>query len=123
MIFDFGNERKGFVRKLILKCEDCKDLGLDDIKSETYTSKRITCAETTRSFFDINLRLATAFIYIGKGYASVEQFSMFLNMIPFAQSTFDEYIKYIESCLKKVTQNVLDECRSLARKSYEVNKN
>lgn len=66
LTFDFGNERKGFVHKLILKCEDCKNLGLENVKSETYTSKRITRVESTRPFFDINLRLATAFIYIGK---------------------------------------------------------
>ena len=43
--------------------------------------------------FDIDLRIATAFIYIGKEYASIKLFSMFMNINLFTQSVFDVCVK------------------------------
>ncbi|KYN05934.1 hypothetical protein ALC62_03128, partial [Cyphomyrmex costatus] len=73
--------------------------------------------------FDINLRIDAAFSYIGRGYSAIEQFSMFMNMHPFSQSTYDKYVKLLSVDVDNVTQNFIHESRHLVKAAYKENKN
>ncbi|WP_165303723.1 hypothetical protein, partial [Enterobacter cloacae complex sp. CH23B] len=81
--FVLCNNFAGFAQKVVLECEDCKMNGLDPKKTEAYTSKRVIHGEKKRPGFDINLRIAAAFTYLGRGYSAIEQLTMFMNMRPF----------------------------------------
>lgn len=120
--FDVSNEGHGFSRQISLVCKECEAHGFESTKAGTYTSKRTMFSSKTLSPFDINVRMAAAFIYMGKGYAGIEQFSMFMNMHSFSQSTFDCYVKLLDSCIEKVTQGVLKECRSIVKDAYKKDK-
>lgn len=86
--------RTGFVMKIDIKCVFCESNGEEELEASFYTSRRIVSADKTRCF-DVNLRLATAFRHIGRGYSAIEQFFMCMNMTPFASSTFHELSKIV----------------------------
>ena len=52
---------------------------------------------------------------MGKGYNSLEQFSMVMNMCLFAASLFDTHIQRIEKAAKTTVDMILKECRSLVK--------
>lgn len=117
--FALSEEQYGFAHKIILNCEHCELNGLESKKSEIYTSKRVTSTDSHRPPFDVNLRLSTAFRYMGEGYAGIEQFSMIMNMRPFVKTAFDRYSKTLEASIDRSTQIILGECRVLVKKAYE----
>ena len=69
-------EAHGFLHKIIMECKDCVDAVYekDESSSEIYTSKRVINEKSSRPAFDINLRLSTAFLYIGKGCTGMKNF-------------------------------------------------
>ena len=85
-------------------------------------SKRIKYEESVRPPFDINLRISAAFMYIGKGYAGIEQFFMFMNINSFTQSVFDAFVKSLAGSIDKVTQVMLNKFRSLVKENCKRNK-
>lgn len=115
--FDLSIEKYGFARKISIVCKDCELIGLETVKSEIYTSKRINNSKSTRPSFDINVRLCTAFSFMGKGYSGLEQFSMIMNMNIFSNSCFDDYVSLLNKSAEKSCKSVLDECRELAKQA------
>ena len=115
---DLLNNDNGFCHDIVLRCNDCELQGLEGTKSQISSSKKAMKKKSRRPPFDINLRLSTAFLYIGKGYSAIEQFAMIMNMHPFSQSTFDKHAKILEESFTQSTNVIMNECRLLAQQAH-----
>lgn len=109
----------GFSRKITLKCSYCELSGNESFKSHIYTSRRCFKQNTSRAPFDVNTRLSLAFIYAGRGYSSIQQFAMIMNMRSFSCNTFQEHVRRIETAVDEPTKVILDECRVIVKKTYK----
>lgn len=115
---DLLETNNGFARKISLNCKHCELAGLEDSKTEIFTSKRVSDSKSKRPGFDINLRLSTAFLYLGKGYSGVEQFAMIMNMIPFCSKSFEKYLSLLSKSATKTSETIIDECRKEVKQAY-----
>lgn len=113
--FELHEQNIGFARRISLVCKNCELIGLEKQKSEIFTSKRVSNSKVKWRPFEVNLRLCTAFTFFGKGYSSVEQFSMIMNMKLFSNSSYDNYMVILSESAKKSCQKILDECRKEAK--------
>ena len=109
------DKKEGFVQKLILHCQNCEDIGLDPEKKSVNTSERVDPDSNNHSSFDLNIRMSSAFIYMGLGYAAVEQFGMFLNIPVICKTVFDEHVNKIHKASMTVVHKCLQSARSLTK--------
>lgn len=118
MVFDLSSAHDGFSRKISLKCPDCELNGFDAEKISINNSKRVKTGEAT-GVYDLNIRMSLAFVYIGKGYAAMEQFSSIMNMSSVSKTTFYLHEKILEKGVEKATEVIMNECRSKVKKAYQ----
>lgn len=96
---ELGEKHIGFVHDITLRCEYCETIGLDGLKKKTSSSRFVDLGPHARSY-DVNERVAWAFLSMGKGFAGVEEFANTLNMKSFTAQTFCELSESIhKKCL------------------------
>lgn len=104
---------------MALHCQRCENIGLDCMDKSVYTSKRIDQDSNNHSSFDLNLRMSSAFTYMGVGYAALEQIGMFLNMPVFCVQLFEEHLKKIHASCTNVVNRCMQSARSLSKNLLE----
>lgn len=119
-----------------LKCDNCGNNKLDIHKSTSYgysTKLEITCQACNKGFgssfasfrtkdskqFAVNKDMVAAFLYIGKGFAALEKFSMIMGLNPMDRKTFDKYVHILSEENKDFQETVLKKSRLKVREEYE----
>lgn len=99
----------GYCSKLTLKCSSC---GL--ITGTSYTSQRVE--DSNR--FDINNKMVSAFIAVGKGHSALETFSMALGMPTMDSKTFQRCFSSVIEQKSKLKDEMFKISRETVRKVY-----
>ena len=63
--------------------------------------------------------MSSAFVYLGSGYAAVEQFGMITNMYVFCKNAFAKHQKKIHKACMNAVNKCLQAARSKSKKIYE----
>ena len=119
LTFELDSTCWGFSRKILLKCSYCELSGNESVKSHVYLSKRCYKENKGRPPFDVNTRMTLAFVYAGKGYFCIEQFSMIMSMRSYSCKTFQDNVESIESAVDESTKVILDDCRDIVKNTYK----
>ncbi|GBN67411.1 hypothetical protein AVEN_253386-1 [Araneus ventricosus] len=108
--------RYGLSHKIKVECDVCKQL-----ETETYTSQRMTKSDgTLRKTFDINMRVAQAFLGFGKGYLALEIFCMYTNMHLMSGRIFNRYKKFLLDSITYSSTKIIQKVRNKIRKEYGI---
>lgn len=99
----------GYCSKLTLNCSSC---GL--IAGTSYTSQRAVNSNR----FDINNKMVSAFIEIGKGYSALETFSMAIGMPTMDSKTFRRCFSSVVEKKSKLKAEMFEISRETVRKVY-----
>ncbi|GFY12740.1 uncharacterized protein TNCV_4283981, partial [Trichonephila clavipes] len=99
----------GYSTKMELLCESCH---------ESYGSVFSSFQEEAKNSHDINSKLVSAFLSIGRGYAALETFSFVLNMPTKDRKTFAKCMHNLSVKNKEVEKKMLEMSRQAAREAH-----
>nr|XP_042896708.1 uncharacterized protein LOC122269121 [Parasteatoda tepidariorum] len=106
-------EQYGYSSKLELYCRNCETM-----LGSTFSSPR---CEDSKSFL-ANIELVEAFLKIGKGHASLEQFSIALGIQTMDKKTFSKCLQTLCEEKKTFREDMLCVARQIVRKThFEIN--
>ncbi|GFX30290.1 uncharacterized protein TNCV_1963971 [Trichonephila clavipes] len=98
----------GYSTKMELLCESCH---------ESYGSVFSSFQEEAKNSHDINSKLVSAFLSIGRGHAALETFSSVLNMPTMDRKTFAKCMHNLSVKNKEVKKKMLEMSRQAAREA------
>ena len=110
----------GFVHKLYLRCSYCEKSGLESVRETTLSSEQ---SKKFSSTYDINLRIAAAFLSCGQGYKSIEKFSMFTNLECFNKKNYEKYMNILKLASMEVVNNGMETARKIVKESHKFDHN
>nr|XP_042913580.1 uncharacterized protein LOC122273614 [Parasteatoda tepidariorum] len=99
----------GYSLKLELLCGSC---------GESFGTTFSSCREDTNSSFEINNKLVSAFLAIGRGHAALETFSAVLNMPSMDKKTFSKCLHNLSVKNKELKVKMLEISRQIVRESH-----
>ncbi|GFY03505.1 uncharacterized protein TNCV_3211421 [Trichonephila clavipes] len=99
----------GYSTKMELLCESCH---------ESYGSVFSSFQEEAKNSHDINSKLVSAFLSIGRGHAALETFSSVLNMPTMDRKTFAKCMHNLSVKNKEVKKKMLEMSRQAAREAH-----
>ncbi|GFU38536.1 uncharacterized protein TNCV_3399681 [Trichonephila clavipes] len=99
----------GYSTKMKLLCESCH---------ESYGSVFSSFQEEAKNSHDINSKLVSAFLSIGRGHAALETFSSVLNMPTMDRKTFAKCMHNLSVKNKEVKKKMLEMSRQAAREAH-----
>ncbi|GFX00819.1 uncharacterized protein TNCV_4577861 [Trichonephila clavipes] len=99
----------GYSTKIELLCESCH---------ESYGSVFSSFQEVAKNSHDINSKLVSAFLSIGRGHAALESFSSVLNMPTMDRKTFAKCMHNLSVKNKEVKKKILEMSRQSAREAH-----
>ncbi|GFS48185.1 uncharacterized protein TNCV_2295971 [Trichonephila clavipes] len=99
----------GYSTKMELLCESCH---------ESYGSVFSSFQEEAKNSHDINSKLVSAFLSIGRGHAALETFSSVLNMPTMDRKTFAKCMHNLSVKNKEVKKKMLEMSRQTAREAH-----
>ncbi|KAJ9589142.1 hypothetical protein L9F63_017562, partial [Diploptera punctata] len=80
---------------LITSCGHC-----EKVCNEICTSPRLQSDTSSRPPFEVNRKVVSGFLQIGRGISAIEQFSMVMGLRGMSSSTYSAHVKYLslEKC-------------------------
>ncbi|GFY11750.1 uncharacterized protein TNCV_1529421 [Trichonephila clavipes] len=99
----------GYSTKMELLCESCH---------ESYGSVFSNFQDEAKSSHDINIKLVSAFLSIGRWHAALETFSSVLNMPTMERKTFAKGMYNLSGKNKEAKKNMLEMSRQTAREAH-----
>ncbi|GFU98338.1 uncharacterized protein TNCV_384841 [Trichonephila clavipes] len=99
----------GYSTKMELLCKSCH---------ESYGSVFSSFPEEAKNSHDINSKLVSAFLSIGRGHAALETFSSVLNMPTMDRKTFAKCMHNLSVKNKEVKKKMLEMSRQAAREAH-----
>lgn len=114
------SENLGFVRKLTLTCDACKEE-----YGASYTSPRNNYSTTNtsgRASFLLNTRMVDAFVSLGKGYNALEQFGMEVGMPVLSKTSFLDHLRETYASSDKFCEKFLEKAREAVRNVHGATK-
>ncbi|GFU68477.1 uncharacterized protein TNCV_3583491 [Trichonephila clavipes] len=99
----------GYSTKMELLCESCH---------ESYGSVFLSFQEEAKNSHDINSKLVSAFLSIGRGHAALETFSSVLNMPTMDRKTFCQMHAQLIREKQRGEEKMLEMSRQAAREAH-----
>ncbi|GFV75930.1 uncharacterized protein TNCV_1455271 [Trichonephila clavipes] len=99
----------GYSTKMELLCESCH---------ESYGSVFSSFQEEAKNSHDINSKLVSSFLSIGRGHAALETFSSVLNMPTMDRKTFAKCMHNLSVKNKEVKKKMLEMSHQAAREAH-----
>ncbi|GFU83715.1 uncharacterized protein TNCV_523091 [Trichonephila clavipes] len=101
-------QHHSYSTKMELLCESCQKAMEVFFKFQ----------EEAKKSYDINSKLVSAFLSIGRGHAALETFSSVLNMLTMDRKTFAKCMHNLSVKNKEVKKKMLEMSRQAARRAH-----
>ncbi|GFV41937.1 uncharacterized protein TNCV_4140441 [Trichonephila clavipes] len=97
----------GMASKLELVCSSC-----EAVLNSSFSSARVK----EKKFFDINKKMVSYFLRLGKGHAGLELFALVTSMNAMDKKSFSKHIKILSEENSEMKHQILEVARNIVRK-------
>lgn len=105
------NNQYGCVAALQIECKSCSEVLTEKFSSSRYTLDK-------HKYFDLNNRMVQAFLKIGNGYSSLNEFNASFNMSSMSIKTYYLYLNQTLDKMNAFKQEILSKSRQIVRSVY-----
>ncbi|GFS39016.1 uncharacterized protein TNIN_404191 [Trichonephila inaurata madagascariensis] len=99
----------GMASKLVLVCSSC-----EAVLNSSFSSARVK----EKNFFDINKKMVSSFLRLGKGHAGLELFALVTGMNAMDKKSFSKHIKILSEENSEMKHQILEVARNIVRKQH-----
>ncbi|GFS37832.1 uncharacterized protein TNIN_440181 [Trichonephila inaurata madagascariensis] len=99
----------GMASKLVLVCSSC-----EAVLNSSFSSARVK----EKKFFDINKKMVSSFLRLGKGHAGLELFALVTGMNAMDKKSFSKHIKILSEENSEMKHQILEVARNIVRKQH-----
>ncbi|GFS41628.1 uncharacterized protein TNIN_232741 [Trichonephila inaurata madagascariensis] len=99
----------GMASKLVLVCSSC-----EAVLNSSFSSARVK----EKNFFDINKKMVSSFLRLGKGHAGLELFALVTGMNAMDKKSFSKHIKTLSEENSEMKHQILEVARNIVRKQH-----